>query len=212
MNILFESGNYYHVYNRAIGDERLFLDKENYEYFLFKWQEFINPIANVYAYCLMSNHFHFLLKVKWFPTQAGANLQGSQNLGGLNVRAKEDYQKAFSKHISQQFSNFFNAYTKAINKKYERKGGLFIQNFKRRTIESQTDFANVMVYIHTNPVHHGYCKKPEKWKHSSFNEYRLMKSDFVRLSDGIQELGGVYNFIHLHEKKVELLEELRFED
>ncbi|MBN2730712.1 MAG: hypothetical protein JXR53_15915, partial [Bacteroidales bacterium] len=78
MNDLFESGNYYHVYNRAIGGEKLFLEKENYEYFLFKWQEFINPIADIYAYCLMPNHFHFLLKLKWLPSRAyaGANLQG----------------------------------------------------------------------------------------------------------------------------------------
>ncbi|MBN2772126.1 MAG: hypothetical protein JXR90_15650, partial [Spirochaetes bacterium] len=139
-------------------------------------------------------------------------LQGFENLGGLDAHAKEDSQKPYSKYISQQFSNFFNAYTKAINKKYDRKGGLFIQNFKRRIIESQTDFVNVMVYIHTNPVHHGYCKKPEKWKYTSYNEYRFMKSDFVRLSDGIQEIGGIDNFIHLHEKKVEILKELKLEE
>ncbi|MCF6359136.1 MAG: transposase [Cyclobacteriaceae bacterium] len=55
---------YYHIYNRANGNENLFRSDENYEYFLKKWGEYISDIADTYAYCLMPNHFHFLIKTK----------------------------------------------------------------------------------------------------------------------------------------------------
>lgn len=56
--------NTYHVYNRANGNEKLFLSDENYCYFLKKYDEYIYPIADTFCYCLMPNHFHFLIRIK----------------------------------------------------------------------------------------------------------------------------------------------------
>ena len=52
----------YHIYNHANEAENLFREAENYRYFLKQWQKHIQPIANTLAYCLMLNHFHFLIK------------------------------------------------------------------------------------------------------------------------------------------------------
>jgi len=59
-----ESDKFYHIYNRTNNKELLFKDEENYRYFLSLFQKYISPIAHVYAYCLIPNHFHFVLQIK----------------------------------------------------------------------------------------------------------------------------------------------------
>ena len=59
-----EYGKYYHVYNRGINSCELFSEKANYEYFLRLYDKYIPLIANTYAWCLMGNHFHLLVRIK----------------------------------------------------------------------------------------------------------------------------------------------------
>ena len=59
-----ERGKYYHIYNRGINSGILFKEKNNYEHFLKLYDFHINPIAETYAWCLMKNHFHFLVRIK----------------------------------------------------------------------------------------------------------------------------------------------------
>ncbi len=55
---------FYHIYNHANGSDNLFREEDNYNYFLRQWEKYISPIANTYAYCLMPNHFHALIRIK----------------------------------------------------------------------------------------------------------------------------------------------------
>ncbi len=59
-----EADRYYHIYNRANGNENLFRERENYRYFLKQWEKCIPDVADTLAYCLMPNHFHFLIRTK----------------------------------------------------------------------------------------------------------------------------------------------------
>jgi len=59
-----ENNGYYHIYNRANGREKLFRDKEDHLQFLSLYEKYILPIADTYAWVLMKNHFHFLIRVK----------------------------------------------------------------------------------------------------------------------------------------------------
>ncbi|MCC5919974.1 MAG: hypothetical protein LAT68_03660 [Cyclobacteriaceae bacterium] len=155
----------YHVYNHANGKENLFHADGNYRYFLKKYAEHIYPVAETYAYCLMPNHFHVMIKVRGeeevmrFVRLKRPTLQGFETLGG------------FSKIISQQFSNFFNGYTQAYNKLYERKGSLFMPNFKRKPITNEKYFTQLIAYIHLNPIKHGFCKNLFEWQYSSIHSY-----------------------------------------
>jgi REP element-mobilizing transposase RayT len=63
MEIL-EPGYFHHIYNHANGNENLFKRDENYHYFLKKFKQYIFPIADTFAYCLMPNHIHFLVRIK----------------------------------------------------------------------------------------------------------------------------------------------------
>lgn len=55
---------YYHIFNHAVGKEILFRNDENYNFFLKKYNFYISSVADTYAYCLMPNHYHFLMKFK----------------------------------------------------------------------------------------------------------------------------------------------------
>jgi putative transposase len=57
-------GQYYHIYNCGINGEQLFRETTNYEHFLRLYDKYIDPVAETYAWCLMGNHFHLLVRVK----------------------------------------------------------------------------------------------------------------------------------------------------
>lgn len=55
---------YYHIYNRGINSTKIFENDENYNYFLNQFSKYVLTVSDVLAYCLMPNHFHFILKIK----------------------------------------------------------------------------------------------------------------------------------------------------
>ncbi len=142
-----------HIYNRANGDGRLFLSEENYRHFLRKYDMYIFPIVDTYCYCLMPNHFHFLVRIKEEKKLEEIILEkikkGSKTLEGL------DKQQAIYSFVSKQFSNLFNAYSQAFNKQHNRKGNLFMHTFKRKLITDDGYFRKLVHYIHYNPVKAG---------------------------------------------------------
>ncbi len=102
-------GNWYHIYNRGINGERLFYEEENYLYFLRLLTRYVLNVAEVYAYCLLVNHFHLLVRIFDQP----------------------------AKPPHQVFSHLFNSYAQSINKRYDRTGSLFERPFHRRLIDSE---------------------------------------------------------------------------
>ena len=59
-----EEGCLYHIFNRGNNSEKIFFEEENYRYFLKLLKKYIVPVADIYAYCLLRNHFHFLVRIK----------------------------------------------------------------------------------------------------------------------------------------------------
>ncbi len=59
-----QPGHYYHLYNRGNNREDLFRAERNYRYFLELYAYHIEPVAETFAYCLLRNHFHLLVKIK----------------------------------------------------------------------------------------------------------------------------------------------------
>ena len=56
--------NVYHIYNRGNGKEKIFYKNENYLYFLNHYEKYVSEFADTFAFCLLPNHFHMLIKVK----------------------------------------------------------------------------------------------------------------------------------------------------
>lgn len=187
-----QSGAIYHVYNRANGSEKLFLTEENYRYFLRRFTHFISPIAHLRCYCLMPNHFHFIIEIKSEEEikKYFLNLPGLEDLADL---------KNISKLISLQFSHFFNSYSKALNKQIGRKGSLFMKPFKRKEITDEKYLFNLIRYIHLNPVEAGLCLQPEHWQHSSYQCVLTNNSTLVDVNNLVNWFGDLKSFYEHHE-------------
>ncbi len=161
-----EAGRFYHIYNHAVGKLDLFKNAQNYEHFLSLYDKYISPVAETYAWCLMKNHFHVLVRikegivykysnadrsidavrfeeVKW-QTVALDNLTASEGTASVNDR------KTPKPHL--HFSHLFNAYSKYFNKYHQTRGALFERPFKRKHIDNMDYRRRVAVYIHCNPV------------------------------------------------------------
>jgi len=180
-------GSFFHIYNRGINGCRLFRETGNYSYFLDLYDKHISPIANTYAWVLMPNHFHLLVQIK--DVAEMQNPQGFKNLEGLG---KEPY---------QYFSNLFNAYTKAINKCYHRTGSLFEHPFHRKRINSQLFFRNLVVYIHNNPVKHGYNDFAMDYPWSSYLTCISVKRTKLKRDEVMGWFDNEANFRYLHTRK-----------
>lgn len=61
---MLQHGKYYHIYNRGNNREDLFKVSDNYQHFLKLYEKYISPIADTYAWVLMKNHFHLLVRIK----------------------------------------------------------------------------------------------------------------------------------------------------
>ncbi|CAN0195110.1 unnamed protein product [Chrysoparadoxa australica] len=193
--ITLESGNTYHIWTHANGNDNLFRCKDNYRYFLERYQHHVHPVVETFAYCLMPNHLHLMVRVRKEDEilefirkkKNKPNLQGLADLGGLENRI-----------VSQQFSNLFNSYTKSINKKYDRKGSLFIPNFRRKLIDSDEYFVRLIAYIHNNSVHHGFVKTPNNWPFSSWHSYLFDKTTNISKQEALKWFGTKKNFSVIH--------------
>jgi putative transposase len=156
-------GQYYHIYNRGINGESIFNETSNYEYFLKLYDKYINPVADTYAWCLMGNHFHLLVRIKEVD-----EFINDITPDKVPNPVRGDKPNKINKPPHLYFSHLFNAYSQAFNKKYERHGSLFERPFKRKLIKNETNLKQVVLYIHNNPLHHGFCDHPVEYAWSSF--------------------------------------------
>lgn len=146
INPPFVTGSYYHIYNRGVEKRNIFIGKHDYQQFVLamdfyrktplstKLSDFkrriekIKKVENqielvrIFSYCLMPNHFHFLL------------MQNAD--GGVT-------------HFLRKFTN---SYTRYFNTKYDRIGPLFQGTFKAKYIENDEYLLQVSKYIHRNPL------------------------------------------------------------
>jgi putative transposase len=160
----------YHIYNQGNNREKLFYSEENYYYFLRKVREHIKPYGHIMAWCLMPNHFHFLI---------GTSTKSIEKIQFGNIEISR---------LSNAFRLIESGYAKAINKQEGRSGSLFRQktkakcltkeafNFEDITQKLAPDFFNLYPiicfnYIHQNPVKAKLVTKMEDWPFSSFQDY-----------------------------------------
>ncbi len=154
----FFEGGYFHVYNRGVDKRAVFL---RYGQFLRFVQTIrlilftgsatprlkinqslaLNRKVRLLSYCLMPNHYHFLLQ--------------EIEEGG----------------ITEFMHKLDTSYTKYFNMNTHRSGRLFEYTFKAKTVETDDVLVHISRYIHLNPVIATLVEKPEEWKWSSYREY-----------------------------------------
>lgn len=179
---------YYHIYNRGINRENVFIEARNYTHFLRLYTEYVEPVAETFAYCLLRNHFHLLVRVKAEAEVAQTHIP--KVLKTFRVSPKTT--------VSKQFSDFFNAYAKAINNTYKRTGSLFQHPFGRVVIEDDRQFCNVVAYIHQNPEKHGFVTDFREWPYSSYHTLLSDRPTRLHRRRVLDWFGGATRFAEAH--------------
>ena len=181
-----ETNKFYHIYNRGNNSEKLFYDDNNYMFFLKKFKYYLDDFVDIHAYCLMPNHFHFLISIK----------------DDFEVSKEIDVEKATDKG----FNNLFISYAKAINKRRGRTGSLFQNSYKKKEITDENYIINLILYIHQNPVVANLVDCCDDWKYSSYKAYTSKQRTLINKSYILSLFGDVGNFIFVHKRK--LIDEL----
>ena len=198
MQDIFENGATYHIFNRGNNREDIFKEEKNYVFFLNLMKKHLLPYADIYAYCLMKNHYHLLLRFK--ETSEISTEQTSE------VSKTSDVLKPH-----RALANMLTAYSKSINKAYNRCGSLFQQHPKRRRITDRNYFIQTVVYIHMNPVKHGFTSSMN-YPHSSYraiisDKPTLLKKDTVlNYFEDLENLIAWHDFKKLQHQMIKELE------
>lgn len=152
---MIEPNRIYHFFNQGNNKERIYFQDRNMAYFLNKASQYLSQHCDILAYCLMPNHFHFLIHTQ--PSAIEEIIQGPVTMNKLSASIQ---------HLQS-------TYTKAINKQEGRSGSLFRQKAKLKPVEKgDKNYPFIAFhYIHQNPMKAGLVTKMEHWPYSSFTEY-----------------------------------------
>ena len=132
----------HHITQRGTNRTAIFLDDEDRRFFLQKLNDFAAKTkTNIWAYCLMDNHFHLLLE----PTEQESLMKC---LHGATFR-----------------------YAQYFNLKYTRSGRLWQNRYFSCLVDKDEYLWAVVRYIEKNPVRAKIVEKAEDWKWSSAGQH-----------------------------------------
>ncbi|MFA5803446.1 MAG: hypothetical protein WC879_02275 [Melioribacteraceae bacterium] len=152
----------------------------------------------VYAYCLLPNHFHFLVKTKGNESDTILQRDTIPQRDGIS----SDYY--YEVILENKLRRMLQSFSQAINKDVKRTGSLFQKRYKRLMVKDENYLQWLTYYIHKNPFHHGYVNDLSLWKYSSFNTIRDTIpsrdgiSGLVKVDDLISFFGNRKNFLEFH--------------
>jgi putative transposase len=174
---ILEKNRYYHIYNKGINGTEIFKSDRNKTFFLNQFSKYLVGKISIFAYCLMDNHFHFVIRINDDPII-----------------------------VTQGFSNFFNSYAKAFNKENDRTGSLFEKHFKRKRLNDENYLKQLIIYVHLNPIYH-LDLDFTKFKYSSYKSFLSKEETKLEREEVLNLFGGLENFIFCHNQKNDFLTE-----
>ena len=167
----FLEGNIYHIYNRGNDSMNIFFNARNYLFFLDKVAKHICKHSELLAYCLMPNHFHFMVYIKEGPEPT---------------------------QLNNEIAILLRSYTRAINEQENRTGSLFQQKTKAKNVTEHSLIC--LNYIHQNPLRAGLTSNLEDWLYSSYREYLGTAEENyanIDLARKLLQLPGQSKFVEL---------------
>lgn len=151
----------------------------------------MSSCVGTYAYNLLGNHFHLLIKIR-----------NEKELKGFQIKNKIAEGKSTHDIVSHQFRKFFQSYALAFNKQHDRIGTLFQKPFKRALIDNDTYLQNTLTYIHKNAQHHDLVTDFRDWEWSSYHAYLSEMPSNICRKDVIRLFKNSDRFINKHSKQV----------
>jgi len=200
--MIFDQGHLYHIYNQGNNRQRIFFSRENYLFFLDKVKKHILPYADILAWCLMPNHFHFMVHVNHLELpQVTQGLTSSQTLSSEKMQP-----------FNYSIGVMLRSYTRAINIQENRAGALFRQQTKANCLTRvdkiskawyqaqgvtqvtidypDQQYPNICFnYINLNPVKDKLVKRCEDWEFSSYPDIVGLRNGMLISRERIAEFG-----------------------
>ncbi len=183
-NIIFGTGEFYHIYNRGVDKRTTFLESQHYKHFMFLAGRSKHEIGtgkhlvNLHAYALMPNHFHFLLE------------------------------QMCDDGIAQFMQRLSTSYTRWFNHQNNRTGSLFETTYKAKHIDTNAYLAVVAAYIHRNPldiIGTDSVENLDTYEWSSYPHYRgIVKNPIVDDAMLFDFFGGKDCIQNFHQKSFTL--------
>ena len=199
-----QSDSYYHIYNRGINGENIFKEERNYSFFLERYAHYIEPFAETYAYSLLKNHFHLLIRtrpeVEIREKLTKINSDFSEQINGIIQRKQSLHtEKPIEWILRNSFSSLFKSYSQSINNAHNRTGRLFEQPFRRILVDSNDYFTELIYYIHRNAENHGFVEDFKLYPYSSYHSHLSTSSTKLRRNEVIDWFGNKEAFKKFHE-------------
>ena len=175
----FEKDSIYHIYNQGNNRQLIFFKPENYLFFLRKMRKYVLPYGDFLCYCLMPNHFHWLVYVRETVLEVSEGTDAKPS-DGVTLS-----HPVTTRTLNQSIGILLRSYARAINKQENRSGCLFREETKAKDgwedpylTPLHPDYAKVwhnweiygntcFDYIHNNPVKGELVMKAEDWEYSS---------------------------------------------
>jgi putative transposase len=201
----FFSNCFYHIVCKSIDGLPLFNESKDYAVFLERFKKFNGGFMDVWAYCLLLNHAHYIIKIKYpafiksFISQLAPPEKTKAMVSFLADPTDESLTDAV---IERQMNSFLVSYANYVNNKYNRKGGLFQKPFKRIQISSDSHLQQAVVYVHANAQKHGIVND---FKAYGYFSYSLMMDDGYNYTDSksvIEFFGGIDKYMQVHNEQV----------
>ena len=194
----YDEGFCYHIYNRCTTEINLFQSAEMCDFFLHRLKKYVEPFIHVYAYCLMPNHFHLLVRIKNKSEIKEASIDYNESNKLKQFHANEI---ALNDVIEDQMRRLFSRVVLRFNKITKRIGPVFTERMKRISLHSELEVIDRLCYIHHNPIHHLFAIRFENWEYSSYNSFINGKHLFL----GQKEINANFfrnqnEFIETHER------------
>jgi hypothetical protein len=184
----FQPGALYHIHNEGNNKEPLFIEDRNYPYFLRLWHKYLAPLSESYAYCLLRNQFHFLIRIKETPDLLRAS----------GIRKQTTMTPRLSNYISLQLAHLFIAYSKSFNKAYDRTGSLFRERFKRKSIYDDAEITALIYNIHTYPEKQELCNSFMVYPYSSYSALLGQGPTRLNREEVFHYFNGRSGFVNYH--------------
>lgn len=174
----FEPHEAYHLYNRGNEKQLIFFSDKNYLFFLQKVKYEWLAYADILAYSLMSNHFHFML----VPNEDGCR--------NIFLKEKETHMQELSKAIGKTLSS----YTQAINLELKRTGNLFQKKTKAKCLTNNSSSKDYLTtcthYIHNNAYAANLVCSPFDWTFCSLRDYAGLRNGTLCNKELLYQLSG----------------------
>ena len=184
-----EPGGYYHIFNRGNNRDDIFYYPGNYPYFLRRYDHYLSNYLGTYCFCLLSNHFFLLVRIK-------------PEAFVLQHANRRKFNGSASQIVSERLRRFFLSYSKSINKQTGRTGSLFQKPFRRKKVNEERYFTSLVAYIHYNPerhrVHFDYTRYP-------WSSYAAILSDLptkLMRQELLDWFGGPDRYVDFHRNSV----------